>query len=90
MFNIDHHLNMYQSNSVNDAVNDVISWNIPVDNVGAIYMTNNHTTSQRIKHVETRYSFVRKYVKVGILKVVFVTSEDNDVVCPCRVMVMWF
>jgi len=63
---------------------------IEVDDVGAIYIANNHTTSQRTKHVDTRYPFVRNYVEDGILKVVFVTSEDNDVVCPCRVMVMWF
>jgi hypothetical protein len=51
---------------------------IEVDNVGAIYMANNHTTSQRTKHVDTRYHFVRNYVEDGILKVVFVRSEDND------------
>ncbi len=51
---------------------------IEVDNVGAIYLANNHTTSQRTKHVDTRYHFVRNYIEDGILKVVFVRSEDND------------
>ena len=39
---------------------------IEMDNVGAIYMANNHTTSQRTKHVDTRYHFVRNYVEDGI------------------------
>ncbi len=49
-----------------------------VDNVGAIYMANNYTISQRNSYVDTRYHFVRNYVEDGILKVVFVRSEDND------------
>jgi hypothetical protein len=51
---------------------------IEVDNAGAIYLANNHTTSQRTKHVDTRYHFVRNYIEDGIIKVVFVRSEDND------------
>jgi len=50
---------------------------IEVDNVGAIYMANNHTTSQRTKPVDTRYHFVGNYVEDGILKVVFVISETR-------------
>ncbi len=41
---------------------------IEVDNVGAIYMANNHTTSQRTKPVDTRYHFVGNYVEDGIQK----------------------
>lgn len=51
---------------------------IKVDNVGAIYLANNHTTSQRTKHIDIRQHFVREYIEDGILKVVFVKSEDND------------
>jgi len=47
---------------------------IEVDNVGAIYLANNFTTSQRTKHLDTRYHFVRNYTEDGILKVVFVRS----------------
>jgi len=50
---------------------------IEVDNVGAIYMANNHTTSQRTKPVDTRYHFVGNYVEDGILKGVFVISETR-------------
>jgi hypothetical protein len=52
---------------------------IKVDNVGAIYLANNHTTGQRTKHIDIQQHFVREYIEDGISKVVFVKSEDNDV-----------
>jgi hypothetical protein len=51
---------------------------IKCDNIGAMYLTNNFSTSQRTKHIDTRYHFVRGYVEENILKIVFVRSEDND------------
>jgi len=45
---------------------------IELDNVGVINMINNHSTSQRTKHVDTMYHFVRSYVEGGMLKMVFV------------------
>ena len=51
---------------------------IHVDNIGAIYLANNHCASQRTKHVDTRFHFVREFVEDGILKIVFVRSEEND------------
>jgi hypothetical protein len=51
---------------------------IKVDNVGAIYLSNNHTTSQRTKHIDIRHHFVREFIEDGILKVVFVRTDDND------------
>jgi hypothetical protein len=51
---------------------------IHVDNVGAIYLSNNYTTSQRTKHIDVRVHFVRQYIEEGIFKIVFVKSEDND------------
>ncbi len=51
---------------------------IKVDNVGAIYLSNNYTTSQRTKHIDIRTHFVRQYIEDGIIKIVFVKSEDND------------
>jgi hypothetical protein len=50
---------------------------INVDNVGAIYMTNISSTSNRTKHVDIRYHFVREYIEDGEIKVVFVKSENN-------------
>ena len=40
-------------------------------------MANNHTTSQRTKHIDTRYHFVREYVEDGIVKVQYVKTEEN-------------
>jgi hypothetical protein len=51
---------------------------IKCDNNGAIFLTNNCTTSNRTKHVDVRRHFVREYTQSGAIKVVFVRSEDND------------
>ena len=48
-----------------------------VDNVGAIWLSNNRTTSDRTKHIDIRTSFVKEYQEDGkIIK--FVKSEDNE------------
>ncbi len=51
---------------------------VKVDNIGAVYLAKNATTGNRTKHIDTRYHFVREYIEDGILKVVFVRSENND------------
>jgi hypothetical protein len=51
---------------------------IKVDNVGAIYLANNYTTSQRTRHIDVRMHFVRQYIEDGVFKIVFVKSEEND------------
>jgi hypothetical protein len=51
---------------------------VRVDNIGAIYLANNQTTSQRTKHVDVRYHFVREYIEDGLIKIIFVKSKDND------------
>jgi hypothetical protein len=51
---------------------------VRVDNVGAIFIGNNFTTSQRTKHIDIRAHFVREFIEDGIIKIVFIKSEDND------------
>jgi hypothetical protein len=51
---------------------------IKCDNVGAIYLSNNHSMSQRTKHIDTRRHFVREYVEDEILKIVFVPTKENE------------
>ena len=51
---------------------------IKVDNVGAIYISNNNTTGQRTKHIDVRVHFVRQYIEDGIFKIEFVKSDEND------------
>jgi hypothetical protein len=49
-----------------------------VDNVGAIFLANNKTSSQRTKHVDVRYHFIRQYIEEGKIIIEFVRSENND------------
>lgn len=50
---------------------------IHVDNVSAIYLAYNHSISQRTKHMDCRMHYVREYVEDNILKVVFVSTDNN-------------
>lgn len=47
------------------------------DNVGAIFLSYNAKISQRTKHIDTKYRYVGEWVEEGIVKVVFVRSENN-------------
>ena len=49
-----------------------------VDNVGAMWLSNNCTTSERTKHVHIRTAFVKEYQEEGTILSKFVKLEDND------------
>ena len=49
-----------------------------VDNVGAILLSSNRTTSDRTKHIDIRTSFVKEYQEDGKIIIKFVKSEDNE------------
>ena len=49
-----------------------------VDNVGAIWLSNNRTTNDRTKHIDIRTSFVKEYQEDGKIIIKFVKSEDNE------------
>ena len=51
---------------------------IRVDNIGAIFMSENVAVSQRTKHVDVRYRFVQEFVFDNFIKVIFVRANDND------------
>lgn len=51
---------------------------VQVDNIGAIWLANNKTTSDRTKHVDVRAHFTREFIEDGKIKIVFVRSKDND------------
>ena len=51
---------------------------VRVDNLGAIFMSDNISVSQRIKHVDVRFRFVQQYVMEGFIKVIFVKTDEND------------
>ena len=50
---------------------------INVDNVGAIYLAKNASTTTRTKHIDIRYHFIREHVDNGKIRIKFVRSEDN-------------
>ena len=50
---------------------------IRVDNMGAIFMSENVSATARTRHVDTRYHFVREFIADGFLRVIFVRSADN-------------
>ena len=51
---------------------------VRVDNVGAIFVASNITTTYHTKHVDIRYKYVNEYVVEGVVKIVFIKSADND------------
>ena len=78
--------------SLSEAVKDIIfllqvckSMNIQVqlpvivrvDNIGAIFLSENVTTSQNTKHVDIRSKFVRQFREDGIVKIIFVHLEGG-------------
>ncbi len=48
-----------------------------VDNVGAIFMIENKTNSQRTKHVDVHYHFVWEFMVNGYIKIIFVKTDKN-------------
>jgi hypothetical protein len=51
---------------------------IRVDNIGAIFMANNVTTSPRTKHIDIRYRYVTEFIEDGLITIKFVKTEDNN------------
>ena len=50
---------------------------VRVDNVGAIFMAENVSTSTRTKHVDVHFHFVREFIEEGFIKIIFVRTKDN-------------
>ena len=48
------------------------------DNVGAIFLSYNAKNSNRTKHVDIQAHFVWQYVEDGVVKVIFICSEENE------------
>ena len=51
---------------------------VRVDNIGAIFMASNVTTTCHTRHVDIRYKNVNKYAEDGNDTIIFVKSADND------------
>jgi hypothetical protein len=50
---------------------------VRVDNVGAIFMSENVSASSRTKHIDIRYHFVREFVADKFIKIIFVRTDEN-------------
>ena len=50
---------------------------VKVDNIGAIFMSENTSTSGRMKHVDVRYRYVNEMVMDRFLKIKFVKTKEN-------------
>jgi hypothetical protein len=57
-------------------VNDPIL--IKVDNMSAIYLSNNHSLSQQTKHINIQFHFVREFFEEGVIKTIYVGTYSND------------
>jgi hypothetical protein len=59
-----------------------IKVNLPIavktDNIEPIFMSENALTGFRTRHVDTRYQFVREFVKDGFIKIDFVRSVEKS------------
>ena len=51
---------------------------VNVDNIGAVFMWKNNSTSSQSKHIDVRMKYVNEYAEDGMLKIVFVKTEEND------------
>ena len=51
---------------------------VRIDNVGAMFMAENSSTSQRTRHIDIRYKWVAEFIEAGEIAVVFVKTDDND------------
>ena len=49
-----------------------------VDNMGALYLAENNSSNLRIRHIEARNLFIHEFICDGVIKVVFVHSENNN------------
>jgi hypothetical protein len=50
---------------------------IKIDNVGAMFLAENLTTSQRTKHIDIRHHFVKDLLQKEIIKLEFTKTLDN-------------
>ena len=49
-----------------------------LDNIGAIWLSNNRTMTNRTKHIDIRTSFVKEYQEDGKIIIKFVKSKENE------------
>jgi hypothetical protein len=48
-----------------------------VDNIGAIFMSENSTSSSRTRHMDTRFRYIEQLQEDGLIKLKFVPTKEN-------------
>jgi hypothetical protein len=51
---------------------------VGVDNIEAIFLTNNFSVGQSTKHIDIQTHFFREFIEDEILKIILIRTEDND------------
>ena len=57
---------------------ETIGLRIYADNVGALFLAENAGTSQRTKHIDIRYHFIRDLIENGTIQINFIKTTEND------------
>ena len=61
-----------------DMINEECSsFNLHIDNQGAIKLAQNPLHHQRSKHVEVKYFYIRQEIDSGIVNPLYIPSEEN-------------
>ena len=63
---------------------------VHVDNMGALYLAENNSSNSRIRHIEARNLFIQEFIWDGVIKVVFVCSENNNADILTKMWVLYF
>lgn len=50
---------------------------VRIDNAGAIFMSENATSSGRTRHMDTQWHYVNQLQEQGLIKISFVKSAEN-------------
>ena len=48
-----------------------------VDNIGCIFLAKNKSTSDRTKHIDMKYHYIREQIKNGSVALEFVRTAEN-------------
>ena len=66
------------SEAVKEVMIQLLESIVRVDNIGAIFVAGNITTTSCTKCNHIKYKFVNEYVKAREVKIMFVMSAEND------------
>lgn len=51
---------------------------VKTDNIGAMFLSKNPSSSQRTCHIDVRTHFIRDFVEDEVIEIKFIPSEENE------------